>query len=164
MNREILYRKGALTCVAILCIGNILVGCQADTDETAGEPTKIQSLAKNSGDAGQADVGIDAREPITGESLAAGVPATPEKGGPRTWEVTGVSTTLNLREQPSTTSRILASYPPGTILDNLGCQRAKARVWCDVQKLGGGPRGYVAAEFLMPVVSPSGSVATGPDD
>ena len=38
------------------------------------------------------------------------------------------------------------------------------RVWCDVQQLGGGPRGYVVAEFLKPAVSPDGSVATGPDD
>jgi hypothetical protein len=30
--------------------------------------------------------------------------------------------------------------------------------------LGGGPRGYVSAEFLKPAVSPDGSVATGPDD
>lgn len=37
-------------------------------------------------------------------------------------------------------------------------------VWCDVQELGGGPRGYVSAEFLKPAVSPDGSVATGIDD
>ena len=54
--------------------------------------------------------------------------------------------------------------PPGTILDNLGCQRADGRVWCDVQQLGGGPRGYVPVEFVKPAVSPDGSVATGPDD
>ena len=52
----------------------------------------------------------------------------------------------------------------GTILDNLGCQRAEGRIWCDVQQLGGGPRGYVAAEYLTAVVSPDGSVATGPDN
>ncbi len=282
MNRKILFRNGALTCVAILCIGNILVGCQADNDETAGEPTKIQSLLKESGEAGQevrssfsgnplagtdwrlagfqsmddttgtmrpfdpslytmhldsdgtvtmhldcnvasgtwsvkpdsnaesgrfefgslattrafcpppsmdeiievharhinayllkdgklylsvkTDGGIVAWEPIPGKSLAAGVPATPEKGGPRNWEVTEVSTTLNLREQPSTASRILASYAPGTILDNLGCQRAEARVWCNVKQVGGGPRGYVSAEFLMPAVLPRGRVTKGSDD
>ncbi len=98
------------------------------------------------------------------ESSAAGVPAAPEDGGPRNWEVTGVSRALNLREGPSTTARIVARYAPGTILDNLGCRRADGRVWCDVQQLGGGPRGYVSAEFLKPAVSPDGSVATGPDD
>jgi hypothetical protein len=98
------------------------------------------------------------------ESAAAEVPAAPEDGGPRNWEVTGVSRALNLREQPATTARIVASYPSGTILDNLGCQRAERRVWCDVQQLGGGPRGYASAEFLKPAVSPDGSVATGPDD
>jgi hypothetical protein len=89
---------------------------------------------------------------------------SPGSGGPRNWEVTGVARALNLREQPSTTARSIASYPPGTILDNLGCLRANGRVWCDVQQLGGGPRGYVSAAFLKSAVSPDGSVATGPDD
>jgi hypothetical protein len=111
-----------------------------------------------------ADGGIYAWEPATSKSPAAGIPAAPEDGGPRNWEVTGVSRSLNLREQPSTTARILAGYAPGTILDNLGCQSAEGRIWCDVQQLGGGPRGYVSLEFLKPAVSPNGSVATGPDD
>jgi hypothetical protein len=92
-----------------------------------------------------------------------GVPATPEDGGPRNWQVSGTSGTLNLREQPSTAAKIIARYAAGTLLDNLGCLRAERRVWCDVQQLGGGPRGYVAADFLIPAVSPDGSVATGPD-
>lgn len=94
----------------------------------------------------------------------AGVPASPEDGGPRDWEVTGVTDWLNLREQPSTTAPVIARYEAGTILDNLGCQRAAGRIWCDVQELGGGPRGYVAAEYLAPAVSPDGSAAMGPDD
>jgi len=92
------------------------------------------------------------------------VPLGAEDGGPRNWQVTGVVTALNLRDGPSTAAQIIARYPPGTLLDNLGCRRAAARAWCDVQELGGGPRGYVAAEFLEPAVSPDGAVATGPDD
>jgi hypothetical protein len=106
----------------------------------------------------QAGAGGSRREPVVAE-----VPAAPEDGGPRNWEVTGASGTLNLRERPSTTANIIAGYGSGTILDNLGCLRAEGRLWCDVQQLGGGPRGYVAAEFLSPAVSPNGSVATGPD-
>ena len=101
---------------------------------------------------------------FSGESAAADVPAAPEDGGPRNWQVTGVSGALNLREQPTTEAKIITIYPPGTILDNLGCQRADGRIWCDVQQLGGGPRGYVAAEFLTPAVSPDGSVAKGLDN
>lgn len=111
-----------------------------------------------------ADAGIYAWEPVTGTVSTADVPASPEVGGPRNWKVSGVSRTLNLREKPSTKARIVTRYAPGTILDNLGCQSAGGRTWCDVQQLGGGPRGYVAAEFLKPAVSPDGSVATGPDD
>lgn len=102
---------------------------------------------------------------VPGRAAAAeGVPAAPEEGGPRNWKVGGVSGALNLREQPSGTARVLTRYAPGTILDNLGCKPSDTGVWCDVQKLGGGPRGWVSAEFLEPAVSPDGSVKTGPDD
>lgn len=111
-----------------------------------------------------ADGGIYAWEPYTCKSSAASVAAAPEDGGPRNWEVSGVSRSLNLREQPSTKARIVSGFALGTILDNLGCQSVEGRVWCDVQPLGGGPRGYVAAEFLKPAISPDGSVAIGPDD
>lgn len=111
-----------------------------------------------------ADAGIYAWELDTDRASTAGIPAAPEEGGPRNWEVSGVSRALNLREKPSTTARVVARFAPGTILDNLGCQRTGGRTWCDVQPLGGGPRGYVAAEFLQPAVSPDGSAATGPDD
>jgi heat shock protein HslJ len=108
-----------------------------------------------------ADGGIYVWARATGASSAAELATVPEQGGPRNWEVVR---TLNLREQPSTSARILGAYRPGTILDNLGCQRIEGRAWCDVQQLGGGPRGYVAAEYLRPAISPDGSVAMGSDD
>lgn len=108
-----------------------------------------------------ADGGIYVWMPDAGESSGAVVPASPDDGGPRNWEVTG---RLNLREQPSVSARIVGRYAPGTILDNLACQGVQGRIWCDVQQLGGGPRGYVSADYLRPAVSPAGSVATGPDD
>ncbi|MBT8449694.1 MAG: hypothetical protein KJO69_08390, partial [Gammaproteobacteria bacterium] len=48
-------------------------------------------------------------------------------------------------------------------LDNLGCELAENRTWCDVQPLGGGLRGFVAAEYLLPAVSPNGMVVFGTD-
>ena len=108
-----------------------------------------------------ADGGIFVWEPNPKASPIATVPASPEDGGPRNWEVT---VNLNLREQPSISSRIEARYKPGTILDNLGCKQADGRFWCDVQQIGGGPRGFVAAEFLKPAKSPDGSIGNGPDD
>jgi heat shock protein HslJ len=111
-----------------------------------------------------ADAGTYAWEPLAGNVPAANVPAAPENGGPRNWEVTAVSGAVNLREQPSTAARVVARLRSGTILDDLGCRQVAGPHWCDVQPLGGGPRGYVAAEFLSPAVSPDGTVATGPDD
>ncbi len=108
-----------------------------------------------------ADGGIYAWEPDTASASTSSIPASPEDGGPRDWEVTHA---LNLREQPSTSSRILVTFAAGTILDNLGCQSAEGRAWCDVQRFGGGPRGYVAADYLKPAISPDGGAAMGPDD
>lgn len=92
------------------------------------------------------------------------VPASPEDGGPRNWVVSRISGALNLREKPTTGAGIIVGLASGTILDNLGCRLTGDRIWCDVQPLGGGPRGYVVADFLSPAVSPDGSVAVGPDD
>ena len=112
-----------------------------------------------------ADGGIYAWQADQGEPSIAGVPAAPEDGGPRNWEITNISGKLNLRELPSTTARKVAAYGPGTLLDNtMGCGRTEGRIWCEVEQLGGGPRGYVAAEFLTPALSPDGTAATGPDD
>jgi len=91
-----------------------------------------------------------------------GVPAAPEDGGPLNWEVTAGGG-LKLRARPSTAADVVATLPRGAILDNLGCRRAEGRVWCDVQRFGGGPRGFVAAEYLQPAIGPDGGVAMGPD-
>lgn len=96
-------------------------------------------------------------------ATGAELPAAPEDGGPRNFEVSAASG-LNLRQRPSTAAPVLARYPSGTVLDNLGCLKDEGRAWCDVQRLGGGPRGYVAAKFLRPAIAPHGAVATGPDD
>jgi heat shock protein HslJ len=112
-----------------------------------------------------ADGGIYTWEPDTAKKTTETVYASPEEGGPRNWEVTGFSNDrLNLREQPSTKAKIIDKYALGTILDNLGCKTNERQVWCDVQKLGGGARGYVSAKFLKPAVSPDGSAVTGEDD
>ncbi len=64
----------------------------------------------------------------------------------------------------STSAEILTTYAPDTIVDNLGCQQYEDRIWCDVQQFGGGPRGYVAAEYLLAAISPNGAAIMGPDD
>ncbi|MGF1527635.1 MAG: SH3 domain-containing protein [Candidatus Competibacterales bacterium] len=99
----------------------------------------------------------------TGDTTAQTIPTAPEDGGPRQWEVTAEGG-LNMRESPSTTAPVVATLEPGAILSNLGCEGAAGRVWCDVQPVQGGARGYVVAEFLAPAVGPQGGVATGADD
>lgn len=101
---------------------------------------------------------------LPADAAPAGVPAAAGDDGPRNWQVLEISGTLNLREEPSVSSGIAGKLPPRTILDNLGCRRVADQAWCDVQPLGGGPRGYVSAEFLKPAVAPDGSIPMGPDD
>ncbi|MBK0399024.1 SH3 domain-containing protein [Limibaculum sp. M0105] len=93
----------------------------------------------------------------------ADVPLSAGEGGPRHWEVTGVQSSLALREGPTTASRRIARLAPGAILTNLGCEDAGGRVWCDVQPFRGGPRGFAAHEFLKHAQAPDGSYPTGED-
>ena len=110
-----------------------------------------------------ADAGIYTWSPMGDSDNPPVMFTAAENGGPRNWRVK-VDSYLNLREQPSVRARVLSSYPADTLLDNLGCRMGEERRWCDVQQLGGGPRGFVAAEYLIPAVSPDGSVVTGADD
>ncbi len=96
------------------------------------------------------------------EGSASKPAASPEEGGPRNWTVR--SDGVNLRETASVSSSVLTTFSAGKVLDNLGCRLAEGRTWCDVQPLGGGPRGFVAAELLQPAVAPHGAVEKGSDD
>lgn len=111
-----------------------------------------------------ADGGIYEWEPVGSQASTAVIYASPEDGGPRNWEVSTMSTKLNLRAEPSLSARVIVKYAAGTILDNLGCEKNEKMTWCDVQQLGGGPRGFVSANYLKPAVSPNGAPITGPDD
>ena len=93
---------------------------------------------------------------------AAKPPLAPEEGGPRNWKVRGEG--VNLHQEPSLSAEVITTFSAGKVLDNLGCRQADGRTWCDVQPLGGGPRGFVAAELLEPAVAPHGAVARGEDD
>ena len=91
------------------------------------------------------------------------IPLPPADGGPLHWQVAGVTTGLRLRSSPSTQAATLMTYPAGSVLSNLGCRRANGRLWCDFQHFRGGARGFVAAEFLTPAISPNGAAIMGPD-
>lgn len=71
------------------------------------------------------------------------------------WQVTR---RVNLREQPSTQSRVLALLNAGTRLVRGECQAAEGREWCKVTVPAGG-EGFVAAEYLK---ASSAKAATPP--
>lgn len=95
---------------------------------------------------------------------AVAVPAAPEDGGPRRWQVDAGGGSLNLRAEASMQGKVLELLATGTVLANLGCLQAESMVWCQVQPVGGGAVGFASAEHLVPALGPDGSVATGYDD
>lgn len=56
-------------------------------------------------------------------------------GGPDTWKITGVPAgdTLAVRETPSPNGRLVAQFPDGTDLRNLGCRNTRGQRWCQVE-------------------------------
>jgi hypothetical protein len=96
-------------------------------------------------------VSVGTASPALAQGGGGSPPAAPDDGGPRTWQIVK---NVNLREQPSTRSDVLTKYKAGELLSNLGCRSAEGRAWCDVQKIRGGKRGFVAAEFINPPLVP----------
>lgn len=96
------------------------------------------------------------------DTSKSGITASPTEQGPRNWTVH--SDGVNLRKGPSLSAAVLTTFSTGEVLDNLGCRQAEGRDWCDVQPLGGGPRGFVAAELLKPALAPDGAVHRGNND
>lgn len=89
-------------------------------------------------------------EPVQGD-FADGL-----QGGPDFWAVTGVSTALNLRAEPSTGAAVLRRVEAGTVLRNLGCRMAEARRWCRVgSTLDESLTGWAAGDFLREAAAPS---------
>lgn len=79
-------------------------------------------------------------------------------GGPDFWGVAGVADgdSLNLREGPSTQSRILSHLANGEVLRNRGCKMAGGQRWCKVESAEtNGPTGWVAGRYLREAAGPA---------
>lgn len=99
---------------------------------------------------GVADFTLDVS--IGAGSGASTVPAAGSgQAGPEFWRVT-TNSSLNVRTDPSTTSRAFFKLPGGSIVRNLGCEMHEGRTWCMVPTgpSDGASIGWVAQEFLAP--------------
>lgn len=92
------------------------------------------------------------------------VPDAPEDGGFRYLEVSVSEGGLNIHSEASIESQVTGQFARGSVLNNLGCKAGTDRAWCDTQPIAGGTRGFVAAEFLRPAISPNGAPLRGVDD
>ncbi len=79
-------------------------------------------------------------------------PGIPEDGGPDFYAVKGLNQgdTLSMRVRPSRTEALVARFPNGTVLQNLGCRSFSGIRWCQVQNPNNrAQRGWVNGRYLV---------------
>ncbi|HTR12519.1 MAG TPA: SH3 domain-containing protein [Roseiarcus sp.] len=79
-------------------------------------------------------------------------------GGPDFWEVTGVGAgdTLNMRSEPSPNAGIVAQFPNGAVLKNLGCKNTGGQRWCRAERSEAPPaQGWVKGRYLREASGPA---------
>ena len=80
---------------------------------------------------------------------------------PDYWKVTGITGTLNIRTEASTTAAVAGTVANDTALRSLGCQAVDGRNWCKVETVAGTPvTGWAASDFLTAGSAPSGAAAS----
>lgn len=92
------------------------------------------------------------------------MPLSPDEGGARNWQVIQTSKSVILFRESQVSSEQVLTLSPGDILDNLDCMTVQDVNWCYVQPIGGGPVGYVMANYLTPAKSRDGTIGYGLDD
>lgn len=139
--RSFTLRQGRLH-LGLMADGGIYVWSK---DTTAGQGNKTEPPTPRAARPEAAAAAAAAPAPA---SLTPQAPSQPSALKPD-WQVTR---RVNLREQPSTQSRVLALLPSGTRMQRGECQAAEGREWCRVTVQSGG-EGFVAAEYLQPVLA-----------
>jgi uncharacterized protein YraI len=100
--------------------------------------------------------GMDVTGWVAGRYLreAAGPPAGgggSGAAGPDAWVVAGLAAgdTLNVRTEPSTQGRVIATLQPGARVANLGCRQSGSARWCQIRTTGGVTvTGWVNGRYL----------------
>ncbi|MEO0830650.1 MAG: hypothetical protein AAFY03_09350, partial [Pseudomonadota bacterium] len=96
-------------------------------------------------------------------TAGAGIWAAPKHGGVRRWQVAAAEGAI-LLDAPDGDHATGETIEAAAVVSNFGCIPSQGRVWCEVRRLHGGPRGFVDAEKLRPVAGPDGIVARGQND
>lgn len=117
---------------------------KAPTNVPANAPAKEPAMAASPAVAAPA---APAAAPAAAPTAARA--AEPTASPSAVWQVTR---RVNLREAPTTASRVLALLVPGTRMARGACQPAEGREWCRVTVQSGG-EGFVAAEYLQPATA-----------
>ncbi|MEO1951587.1 SH3 domain-containing protein, partial [Thioclava sp.] len=126
-------------------------------------------LMGNDRDTGKT-VGFSINVSITGQGSGGSTSGGSQSGGMLPEEDFFVVTlrtpgdTLNIRNAPRPSGRLLGKLPNGTVVRNVGgCTMSDGRQWCKVQDSQGGLQGWVAARFLR-LPGPGGGENTATTD
>ncbi len=79
-------------------------------------------------------------------------PGIPEEGGPDFYAVSGLAQgdTLSMRVGPSRTQALVARFPNGAVLQNLGCRRIAGVRWCQLKNpTNRAQTGWVNGRYLV---------------
>lgn len=91
--------------------------------------------------------------------------STPEKGGPRQFQVVANDASeVQLYEMPSLDSAQIKVLADSSVLSNLGCIAGENRIWCHVRPLQEELTGYTLGEYLVPARGPDGTILMGTDN
>lgn len=82
--------------------------------------------------------------------LQASTGGLPPVFGAKSVVVSGLSSLLNFRAEPTTVSGVIARLRPRSIHTNLGCESREDRDWCRLS-LEDGTIGWASAEYLSPL-------------
>jgi uncharacterized protein YraI len=84
-------------------------------------------------------------------------PGIAEDGGPDFYAVTGLAEgdTLSMRVGPSRSEALVARFPNGTVLQNLGCRRINGVRWCQLKNPNNRAQtGWVNGRYLREATAP----------
>lgn len=138
--RSFMLKQGRLH-LSLVADGGVYVWAR-DTITAAG--TATAAAATDASASPTTPSTTPATAPATSTTATPAPAREPAASRPEVWQVTR---RVNLREQPSTRSRVLALLAPGTRMQRGACQPAEGREWCRVTVQSGG-EGFVAAEYL----------------
>ncbi|WDR01271.1 SH3 domain-containing protein [Devosia algicola] len=133
----------------------ILVYLVGQASETGGADITLTVTRGDEPMASEDAIALDAMGADFADGLA---------GGPDFWEVHSLrdDDTLNIRTGPSLENAAIGKVSNGTVMRNLGCEKPRSTIWCQVEATDGTMvKGWAASRYLREAAAPTGDAGAG---